>query len=272
MTENNINCTIEALILSSPEPVPIKRLCDVVGGISSGEVRQAIGDLNNLYMGCGNSFRIRELAGGYQMYILPDFEQPVKRLLAKQRTVRLSRAALETLAIIAYKQPVTKTEIEHIRGVATDGVLHNLLQRDMIAISGRATAPGRPLLYKTSRKFLKFFGLNRIADLPRMEEIEEMVRQSEEPKGQAVPAAEPDVPIRQETAEDSDQGRDSGNGDRPGGSENTVAAFGEYGPIPNDPIPILPCEDEDRRCSDTSENDLNTATTTELDQSEPSDN
>jgi segregation and condensation protein B len=272
MMENNTNCTIEALILSSPEPIPIQRLCDAVGGIPSGEVRQAISDLNNLYLSCGNSFRIRELAGGYQMYILPDFERVVKKLLARQRTVRLSRAALETLAIIAYKQPVTKTEIEHIRGVATDGVLHNLLQRDMIAISGRTSAPGRPLLYKTSRKFLKFFGLNRITDLPRMEEIEEMVRQSEEPKGQAVPAAEPDVQIRQETAEYSDQDRDSGNGDRPGGGEKAVAVFGEYGPIPDDPTSILPCRDEDRHCSNTSGNDLNAAIPTEFDQSDPSDN
>ncbi len=272
MIENNINCTIEALVLSSPEPVSIQRICDVLDGISSGDVRKAINDLNNLYTGCGNSFRIRELAGGYQMYILPDFEQVVKKLLAKQRTVRLSRAALETLAIIAYKQPVTKTEIEHIRGVATDGVLHNLLQRDMIAISGRAAAPGRPLLYKTSRKFLKFFGLNRLSDLPRIEEVEEMIRQSEEPKGKAVPAAEPDIPIRQETAGDSDQGRDSGNGDQPAGKEKAVAVFGEYAPIPDDPIPILPCEDEGGQCSNTSENDLNATTTTEFDQSNHSDN
>lgn len=184
--DENINSIIEAMILSSPEPVSIKRICEVMESVSPVRVRQGIDDLNSLYLGCGNSFRIRELAGGYQFYILPDFEQPIKMLLTKQRTVRLSRPALETLAIIAYKQPVTKTEIEHIRGVASDGVLHNLLQRNLIIMAGRSDSPGRPLIYKTSDEFLKYFGLNRISDLPRMDEIEEMIRQSEPPREQTV--------------------------------------------------------------------------------------
>ncbi len=184
--EENINCTVEALILASPEPLAIKKISDVIGDIPTARVRQAIKDLNNVYMGCGCSFRIREIAGGYQVHILPDFEQPIKSLLTKQRTVRLTRAALETLAIVAYKQPVTKTEIEHIRGVASDGVLHNLMERKLVQISGRAETPGRPLLYKTAQEFLKFFGLNRISDLPRMDEIEEMIKQAEPPKEQTV--------------------------------------------------------------------------------------
>ncbi len=184
--EENINCTVEALILASPEPVSIKRLSETIDEVSPARIRQAVDDLNNVYMGCGNSFRIREVAGGYQVHILPDFEQPIKRLLVKQRTVRLSRAALEALAIIAYKQPVTKIEIEHIRGVASDGVIHNLLQRQLVVISGRSESAGRPLLYKTSNEFLKFFGLNRLSDLPRMDEIEEMIRMAETPKEQTV--------------------------------------------------------------------------------------
>ena len=182
--EENINCTIEALILASPEPLPVKKISDVMDDVSVARIRQGIADLNNVYMGCGCSFRIRELAGGYQVYILPDFEQPIKNLLTKERTVRLTRAALETLAIIAFKQPVAKTDIEHIRGVASDGVIHNLMERNLILIAGRAETPGRPLLYKTSQEFLKFFGLNRLSDLPRMDEIEEMIRQSDTPKEQ----------------------------------------------------------------------------------------
>ncbi|MEE9443411.1 MAG: SMC-Scp complex subunit ScpB [candidate division Zixibacteria bacterium] len=182
--DENINCTIEALILASPEPVSARKLCDVIGDITPPRIRQAVGDLNNVYMGCGSSFRIREVANGYQFHILPDFEGLIKKLLTKERTVRLTRAALEALAIIAYKQPVTKTEIEHIRGVASDGVLHNLLNHKLILIAGRAETPGRPLLYKTSSEFLKFFGLNRISDLPRMDEIEEMIKLAEEPKEQ----------------------------------------------------------------------------------------
>lgn len=184
--ETNINCTVEALILASPEPVSVKKLCEILEGVTPARIREGIDDLNNIYLGCGNSFRIREVAGGYQMHILPDFEQPIKKMLAKERAIRLSRAALETLAIIAYKQPVTKVEIEHIRGVSTDGVIHNLLERNLIAISGRAESAGRPLLYKTSHEFLKFFGLNRISDLPRMEEIEEMIRMAEPPREQTV--------------------------------------------------------------------------------------
>ncbi|MCK5125062.1 MAG: SMC-Scp complex subunit ScpB [candidate division Zixibacteria bacterium] len=184
--DENINCTIEALILASPEPLPVKKIADALGDVSSARVRQGIDDLNNIYMGCGCSFRVREIGGGYQIHILPDFEQPIKRLLAKQRTVRLTRAALETLAIVAYKQPVTKTDLEHIRGVASDGVIHNLMERKLVLIAGRAETPGRPLLYKTSHEFLKFFGLNRLSDLPRMDEIEDMIKQSETPKEQTV--------------------------------------------------------------------------------------
>lgn len=186
MKEENINCTIEALILASPEPLSVRKINEVIGDVSPARIRQGVEDLNNVYMGCGCSFRIREIAGGYQVHILPDFEQPIKNLLTKQRTVRLTRAALETLAIVAYKQPVTKTDIEHIRGVASDGVIHNLMERKLILIAGRAETPGRPLLYKTSQEFLKFFGLNRLSDLPRMDEIEEMIKQADTPKEQTV--------------------------------------------------------------------------------------
>ncbi len=224
--DDNINCTIEALILASPEPVPVRKICDVMDEVNPSRVREAIADLNNVYMGCGSSFRIREVAGGYQFYILPDFEQPVKKLLTREKTIRLTRAALESLAIIAYKQPVTKVELEHIRGVASDGVLNNLLQHKLIAIAGRANAPGRPLLYKTTSEFLKFFGLNRLSDLPRMDEIEEMIREETQSMDQiALPFTETSSVINPEklaeleaarTGEPSNgngNGNGSGNGD-----------------------------------------------------------
>jgi segregation and condensation protein B len=212
--EENVNCTVEAVILASPEPLSVKKICDALDDVTPARVRQAVGDLNNIYLGCGNSFRIREIAGGYQFYILPDFERPVRNLLAKERAVRLSRAALETLAIIAYKQPVTKTEIEHIRGVAADGVIHNLLQRNMLIIAGRADTAGRPLLYKTSGEFLKFFGLNRLSDLPRLDEIEEMIRQSETPKEQFV------LPLN---------GRQGSTADSASADESGIAEFADDG-------------------------------------------
>jgi segregation and condensation protein B len=236
--EENINCTLEALILSSPEPVPVKRLCEVMDDISAARVRQAVDDLNNLYMGCGGSFRIRELAGGFQMYVLPDFEQAVKRLLTKQRTIRLSQAALETLAIIAYKQPVTKTDIEHIRGVACDGVLHNLLERRLILMAGRSDGPGRPLLYRTTQDFLKFFGLNRLSDLPRMDEIEEMIRQASPSQSQTVlPLSEPDESMESSLVDgesaDGGNGNGNGNGDR---EHILLSPFPDELMIPDDEI------------------------------------
>lgn len=267
--DENIKSTIEALILSSPEPVPLSRLCDVIDRVSPQDVREAVEDLNNLYMGCGNSFRIREIAGGYQMYILPDFEYPVKKLLEKQRTIRLTRAALETLAIVAYKQPVTKSEIEHIRGVNSDGVIHNLLQRNLITITGRANAPGRPLLYKTSQEFLKFFGLNRLSDLPRMEEIEEMINQELSPENQTtfqfsenqnlkaifengrveatgeakfsdsgIPVLA-DIEAVKSIVPEGDLITDSGNGDGGNGDRQGRSILDDYEPIPGDPVPQL---------------------------------
>jgi segregation and condensation protein B len=106
----------------------------------------------------------------------------VEELFARRRKLRLTRAALETVAIIAYRQPVTKTDIEHIRGVNSDGVLHNLMEKNMITIVGRAESVGKPLQYGTTDEFLKFFGLNQLTDLPKMSEIEELIRASDEQK------------------------------------------------------------------------------------------
>ncbi|MFH1303393.1 MAG: SMC-Scp complex subunit ScpB, partial [Planctomycetota bacterium] len=145
------------------------------------QVSKAVAGLNSRYMECRSSFRIREIAGGYQHYILPEFAGFVEELFSRQRKLRLTRAALETAAIIAYKQPATKAQIEHIRGVASDGVIQNLLEKNMITIVGRAKTVGKPLQYGTTSEFLKFFGLNSLDDLPKMSEIVELInfRESE---------------------------------------------------------------------------------------------
>jgi len=134
-------------------------------------------------MEAGCSFRLRELAGGFQFYIVPEFAGYVQELFARRRKMRLTRASLETLAIVAYRQPVTKSEIEHVRGVASDGVVHNLLQKKLITIRGRAKTVGKPLQYGTTNEFLKFFGLAGLSDLPKMSEIEELIA-AEEPMAQ----------------------------------------------------------------------------------------
>ncbi|HOP07949.1 MAG TPA: SMC-Scp complex subunit ScpB [candidate division Zixibacteria bacterium] len=167
---------IEALILSSPEPLPGRKIADVVEELTPARVGQAVAELNQRYMEIGSSFRIRQLAGGFQFYVVPEFAGYVQELFTRRRKMRLTRASLETLAIVAYRQPVTKTDVEHVRGVASDGVIHNLLERNLIAIRGRAETVGKPLQYGTTDEFLKFFGLAGLHDLPRMSEIEELIK------------------------------------------------------------------------------------------------
>ncbi|UCD94320.1 MAG: SMC-Scp complex subunit ScpB [Candidatus Zixiibacteriota bacterium] len=174
---------IESLILSSPEPLPARKISEIIDDISPGDIEEVVELLNERYMQNDSSFRIRQIAGGYQVYILESYSRYVEELLTRRRNIRLTRAALETLAIIAYRQPVTKTDIETIRGVASDSVIHTLLERKLITLAGRAETVGRPLLYRTTDEFLRFFNVNRIEDLPRMEEIEELLA-SEESDGQ----------------------------------------------------------------------------------------
>jgi segregation and condensation protein B len=166
---------VEALILASPEPLPAKRMVQVLESATPSKITEAIATLNNRYMESGNSFRIREIAGGYQFHILPDYIDYVEELFTRRRKMRLTRAALETVAIVAYKQPVTKTDIEHIRGVASDGVLQNMMEKNMLTIVGRAKTVGKPLQYGTTDEFLKFFGLAGLDALPKMSEIEELL-------------------------------------------------------------------------------------------------
>ncbi len=176
MTDNGARLPIvESLIFASPEPLSARKIADVVENMTPGEINETVDELNNKYMENDLSIRIRRIAGGYQIYIIEDYARYVEDLLTRRRSVRLTRAALETLSIIAYRQPVTKMDIELIRGVASDSVIHTLMERRLITLAGRAETIGRPLLYKTTDEFLKFFNLNSLEDLPRMEEIEDLL-------------------------------------------------------------------------------------------------
>ncbi len=179
MEKDNKRAVVEALILASPEPINAKRISESDSALTPGKAAQAVLDLNYSYGEIGASFRIREVAGGYQFYILPVFSRYVDVLFTRRRKLRLTRAAMETLAIVAYKQPVSKVDIEHIRGVSSDGVLHNLLEKKLVNIKGRSESAGRALQYATTDEFLKFFGLNRLEDLPQMSEIEEILKSSQ---------------------------------------------------------------------------------------------
>jgi segregation and condensation protein B len=169
-SDEEINA-IEAILFSSPRPLGTGDLKKLLISRHKGGVKGIIDQLNQKYTDNNNSFRIRGIAGGFQFYLLPDFAIEVERYFSVQRNRRLSPAGLETLAIVAYKQPVTKNEIEQIRGVASDGVIQTLLERKMIKPAGRAERIGKPLLYATTTNFLEYFGINSIEQLPKLSEV-----------------------------------------------------------------------------------------------------
>jgi segregation and condensation protein B len=179
---------IEALIFAAKEPLTIKQIQDIYGGegpqaflrhIDAEEIQASISDLNAEYERAYKPYRIVLIAGGYQFATSSVYADWIGRLYKEQARRKLSQSGIETLAIIAYKQPVTKADIESIRGVNCDYVLKTLLEKELVTIIGRAHAPGRPLLYGTTREFLRHFGLNEITDLPRPREIEEILGESQ---------------------------------------------------------------------------------------------
>lgn len=162
---------LEALLFAADSPQPSNRLVQFLGKSARKELPDFVKRLNESYANEGRAFRIREIAGGYQMHLVPTYTRAVEKFLKKQKERRLSQAALETLAVVAYKQPVTRADIEHIRGVNSDGVIASLLERKLVAIVGRSQKVGRALLYGTTKKFLEYFGLNELHELPRLEEL-----------------------------------------------------------------------------------------------------
>jgi segregation and condensation protein B len=172
----------EALILGSPEPVTAQRLAEIVPGVRAAQVRDLVGEINAEYAEQRRAFEVVEAAGGFQLRTLAEFGPYLQQTLAT-RPLRLSQAALETLAVIAYRQPVTRAEIEHVRGVDVGAVLRSLLERRLARIAGHREVPGRPLLYATTRRFLEVFGLPRIEDLPTLRDLAEFAA----PEGFAPP-------------------------------------------------------------------------------------
>lgn len=164
MIWNHGKMILEALLLASQEPLSIKKIAEVIG-LDEKDARILLEDLQKDYEAPGRGLMIRELAGGYTLTTRPEAAEYVDRLL-QPRSKGLSHAALETLAIIAYRQPITKAEIEGVRGVKVDRSLETLLERRLVLDVGRKEAPGRPVLYGTTPDFLKYFGLKNIADLP----------------------------------------------------------------------------------------------------------
>jgi len=165
---------IEALIFASPEPVTMKALVKLLDTEPKEEVEAAVAALRADYERPGG-LQVVEVAGGFQIVTRPEFHEWVRRLFHERTTQKLSVASLETLAVIAYRQPVTAPEIAEIRGVNTAGVLGTLVDRKLIKIVGRKQVVGRPFMYGTTREFLERFGLNDIVDLPKVEDMSELM-------------------------------------------------------------------------------------------------
>ena len=163
---------LEALLFAAEEPLSARRLAGLLDDATPAEVTDLVRQLNAAYMREGRSFHVQEVAGGYRLVTRPEFAEWVAALRAAGAGPRLTQAALETLSIIAYRQPVTRAELESIRGVTVEGVLKTLVERDLVRIAGRAEGMGRPLLYGTTDHFLEYFALPSLDALPRPDELE----------------------------------------------------------------------------------------------------
>jgi segregation and condensation protein B len=164
------NRLLEALLLSTHHPLTAGRLAELMDLPSTKPIRRAIKDLNAHYVETDRAFRIDQVAGGFQILTLPEFGEHLKKLHQREIDAKLTKAALETLAIIAYKQPILRADIEAIRGVACGETVRSLMEKHLVKIAGRAEEPGRPILYGTTKRFLELFGLNSLKDLPQSED------------------------------------------------------------------------------------------------------
>ena len=186
---------IEALLFASDAPIGLVTLVEVMAGPDKDEIVALLDEMAREFEESGRGVVLVEIAGGYQLLSRRECAPWIEKMLRSRRRVRLSRAGLETLAIVAYKQPITKTDIDGIRGVDSSGSLHTLLERNLVLIAGRSKAVGRPLLYATSQDFLQYMGINDLTDLPELKELGTVLEERERAQMElddalAVPAPE----------------------------------------------------------------------------------
>jgi segregation and condensation protein B len=174
----------EALILASPEPISLGRLAKLIPRCTPAKARILVDELNAEYVAQQRAFEICEIAGGYQMRTHSEYASYLRQL-QDTRPLRLSNAALETLAIVAYRQPLTRAEVENVRGVDAGPVMRTLLERRLVKLAGHRDVPGHPMLYATTKRFLEVFGLARLEDLPTLRELEELAPAAADETGDA---------------------------------------------------------------------------------------
>lgn len=171
---------IESLLFASDTPLTVNKLKTIIPDSEVKNVKESIVILNANYDKAGSALKIIEVANGYQLVTREEYSIYIQQLFKGRSASKLTVPGLETLAIIAYQQPITKQSMEHIRGVNVDGVVKTLLERNLISIVGREKAPGNPLLYGTTNFFLEYFGIKNLKDLPKLKEIDELLKGDEE--------------------------------------------------------------------------------------------
>lgn len=174
MEDHELKSALEALLFVAGGPVQIDRLAGVFDGVPKERLETAINTIKDEYNARGAGIMLVEVAGGYQLVTRPEHAGWIRKFRTVKTSTRLSRPALETLAIIAYKQPITRTEVEAIRGVNIGGIIRNLMERRLVKIVGKKDVPGKPMLYGTTVEFLQYFGLKDLSALPTLKEFQEL--------------------------------------------------------------------------------------------------
>ena len=185
---------VETLLFITDRPIKPSRIADVIDGVDARRVREMILEIQEDYAQRQSAIRVVEIGGGFQMSTKPEFGRWVRRLYNEKMTTKLSNAALETLAIIAYKQPLTRAEMEAIRGVDVAGPLERLLERGLVRVVGKKDTIGRPMVYGTTDEFLRLFGLNKISELP---DLQEFASKNLREKQEELPFDEPLPPLKE---------------------------------------------------------------------------
>ena len=212
---------IESLIFASESPLSVERIKEVLGEVSKKDIQRLLSELRADYGGSPRGFTLEEVAEGFQFRTRPEHAEWIKKL-KKTKPLALSQPALETLAIVAYKQPLVRAEVEKIRGVDSGGVLRTLLERKLIKILGKKDVPGRPLVYGTSKQFLEMFGLKDLSSLPTLKDVEGL---ASPPVEELLPLADPEMTKPEPTSAESEAepGQETGIDESP--SEGTKDSF-----------------------------------------------
>ncbi|TAM83590.1 MAG: SMC-Scp complex subunit ScpB [Acidobacteria bacterium] len=236
LTDETLKSLIEAIIYVAPEPVSLEAIAKSLEGEERDRVKAQLELLIREYEQPGHGIEVRLVAGGYRFSSKPEHHEVLRNFVKSLKPlVRLSRPALETLAVIAYRQPVTVPEIEEIRGVDCGGVIHTLLEKKLVVTAGRKNVVGRPILYRTSKEFLVHFGLKDASELPSLKEFEELARQA---LGSDLPVEQelgPGMPEAEMLAAES-EGAATGNTEATE-SESATGDLGEKQTLPDKPRP-----------------------------------